>query len=82
MRVKAGDTASKVADAARQAGDQAKQAASALASDATKQAKGFLNMQVTAAYAISLRRTCVALRLHLCGSRGGGKAINAVNRSA
>jgi hypothetical protein len=48
MAAKAGDTASKVADAARQAGDQAKQAASSLASDATKQAKGFLNMQVTA----------------------------------
>jgi hypothetical protein len=38
----------KVADTARQAGDQAKQAASSLASDATKQAKSFLNMQVTA----------------------------------
>jgi hypothetical protein len=48
MAAKAGDAASKVADAARQAGDQAKQAASSLASDATKQAKGFLNMQVTA----------------------------------
>jgi hypothetical protein len=48
MAAKAGDTASKVADAARQAGDQAKHAASSLASDATKQAKGFLNMQVTA----------------------------------
>jgi hypothetical protein len=45
---KASDTASKIADAARQAGNQAKQAASSLASDATKQAKGFLNMQVTA----------------------------------
>jgi hypothetical protein len=48
VATKAGETASKVADAARQAGDQAKQAASSLASDATKQAKGFLNMQVTA----------------------------------
>jgi hypothetical protein len=48
MRPKADDAASKVADAARQAGGQAKQAATALASDATKQAKGFLNMQVTA----------------------------------
>jgi hypothetical protein len=48
MATKAGETASKVADAARQAGDQAKQTASSLASDATKQAKGFLNMQVTA----------------------------------
>jgi hypothetical protein len=48
MRAKAGDTASKIADAAREAGGQAKQAASSLASDATKQAKGFLNMQVTA----------------------------------
>jgi hypothetical protein len=48
MAAKAGDTASKVADAARQAGDQAKQAASSLASDTAKQAKGFLNMQVTA----------------------------------
>jgi hypothetical protein len=45
---KASDTASKIAYAARQAGNQAKQAASSLASDATKQAKGFLNMQVTA----------------------------------
>jgi hypothetical protein len=48
MRAKAGDAASKIADAAREAGGQAKQAASSLASDATKQAKGFLNMQVTA----------------------------------
>jgi hypothetical protein len=48
MRAKAGDTAAKIADAAREAGGQAKQAASSLASDATKQAKGFLNMQVTA----------------------------------
>jgi ElaB/YqjD/DUF883 family membrane-anchored ribosome-binding protein len=48
MRAKAGDTASKIAGAAREAGGQAKQAASSLASDATKQAKGFLNMQVTA----------------------------------
>jgi hypothetical protein len=48
MRAKASDTASKIADAAREAGGQAKQAASSLASDATKQAKGFLNMQVTA----------------------------------
>jgi hypothetical protein len=48
IATKAGETASKVADAARQAGDQAKQTASSLASDATKQAKGFLNMQVTA----------------------------------
>jgi hypothetical protein len=48
MRTKAGDAASKIADAAREAGGQAKQAASSLASDATKQAKGFLNMQVTA----------------------------------
>jgi hypothetical protein len=45
---KAGEAASKVADAARQASGQAKQAASSLASDATKQAKGFLNMQVGA----------------------------------
>jgi hypothetical protein len=45
---KAGNAASKVTDAAREASDQAKQAASSLASDATKQAKGFLNMQVTA----------------------------------
>jgi hypothetical protein len=48
MRAKAGDAASKIADAAREAGGQAKQAASSLASDATKQAKGFLNMQITA----------------------------------
>jgi hypothetical protein len=48
MRAKAGEAASKVADAARQASGQAKQAASSIASDATKQAKGFLNMQVTA----------------------------------
>jgi hypothetical protein len=48
MTAKAGDAASKVADAAREAGDRAKQAASSLASDATKQAKSFLNMQVTA----------------------------------
>jgi hypothetical protein len=48
MATKAGETASKVADAARHGGDQAKQTASSLASDATKHAKGFLNMQVTA----------------------------------
>jgi hypothetical protein len=48
MRAKAGDVASKIADAARDAGGQAKQAASSLASDATQQVKGFLNMQVTA----------------------------------
>ena len=48
MRAKAGEAASKIADAAREAGGQAKQAASSLASDASKQAKGFLNMQVTA----------------------------------
>jgi hypothetical protein len=47
-RAKAGEAASKIADTAREAGDQAKQAASSLVSDATKQAKGFLNMQVTA----------------------------------
>jgi ABC-type transporter Mla subunit MlaD len=48
MRAKARDTASKISDAAREASGQAKQAASSLASDATKQAKGLLNMQVTA----------------------------------
>jgi hypothetical protein len=49
MRAKAGEAAaSKMSDAARQASDQAKQVASSLASDATKQAKGLLNMQVTA----------------------------------
>jgi hypothetical protein len=48
LRAKAGDAASKISDAARQAGDQAKQAASSLVSDATKQAKGLLNIQVTA----------------------------------
>jgi hypothetical protein len=48
VSAKAGDTASKIADAAREVGGQAKQAASSLASDATKRAKGFLNMQVTA----------------------------------
>ena len=47
-RTRAGEAASKIADTAREAGDQAKQAASSLVSDATKQAKGFLNMQVTA----------------------------------
>jgi hypothetical protein len=47
-RAKAGEAVSKIADTAREAGDQAKQAASSLVSDATKQAKGFLNMQVTA----------------------------------
>jgi hypothetical protein len=46
VRAKGAEAASKVADAARQASGQAKQAASSLASDATKQAKGFLNMQV------------------------------------
>jgi hypothetical protein len=48
MRAKAGEAASQVADAARQASGQAKQAAASFASDATKQAKGFLNMQVGA----------------------------------
>lgn len=48
MRAKAGEAASKISDAARQASGQAKQAASSLAADATKQAKGLLNMQVTA----------------------------------
>jgi hypothetical protein len=48
LRAKAGVAASKISDAARQAGDQAKQAASSLVSDATKQAKGLLNIQVTA----------------------------------
>jgi hypothetical protein len=45
---RAGEAASKIADSAREAGDRAKEAASSLASDATNQAKGFLNMQVTA----------------------------------
>jgi hypothetical protein len=48
VRAKAGETAAQVTDAARDAGSQAKRAATSLASDATKQAKGFLNMQVTA----------------------------------
>jgi hypothetical protein len=48
MRAKAGEAVSKISEAARQASGQAKQAASSLASDATKQAKGLLNMQVTA----------------------------------
>ena len=48
MRAKAGEAASKISDAAREASGQAKQAASSLASDVTKQAKGLLNMQVTA----------------------------------
>src|SRR5256885_798107 len=48
MRAKGAEAASKVANAARQASGQAKQAASSLASDATKQAKGFLNLQVGA----------------------------------
>ena len=47
-RTRAGEAASKIADTAREAGDRAKEAASSLASDAAKQAKGFLNMQVTA----------------------------------
>ena len=47
-RAKAGEAAAKVTDAAREAGGQAKRAATSLASDATTQAKGFLNMQVTA----------------------------------
>jgi hypothetical protein len=47
-RTTASEAASKIADSAREAGDRAKEAASSLASDATKQAKGFLNMQVTA----------------------------------
>jgi hypothetical protein len=48
MRAKAGEAASKIADAAQQAGSRTKQAASSLASDASQKAKGFLNMQVTA----------------------------------
>jgi hypothetical protein len=48
MRAKGAEAASKGADAASQASGQAKQAALSLASDATKQAKGFLNMQVGA----------------------------------
>jgi ElaB/YqjD/DUF883 family membrane-anchored ribosome-binding protein len=48
MRAEAGDAAAKVADAAREAGGEAMQAASSLASDATEQAKGFFNMQVSA----------------------------------
>jgi hypothetical protein len=48
MRAKAGEAAAKVADATREAGGKAKRAATSLTSDATKQAKGFLNMQVTA----------------------------------
>jgi hypothetical protein len=48
MRSKAADAASKVADAAQQAGSQAKETAASLASDAAQQAKGLLNMQVTA----------------------------------
>jgi ElaB/YqjD/DUF883 family membrane-anchored ribosome-binding protein len=48
MRAKAGEAASKITDAARQASGEAKQGVSSLASDATERAKGFLNMQVTA----------------------------------
>jgi ABC-type transporter Mla subunit MlaD len=48
VSAKGAEAASKVANAARQASGQAKQAASSLASDATKQVKGFLNMQVGA----------------------------------
>jgi ABC-type transporter Mla subunit MlaD len=48
MRAKAGEAGSKVANAAREASGQAKRAASSLESDTTKQAKGFLNMQVGA----------------------------------
>ena len=48
MRVKAGEAASTITDAARQASGEAKQGVSSLASDATKRAKGLLNMQVTA----------------------------------
>jgi hypothetical protein len=48
MRAKAGEAASKIANAAQQAGSRTKQAASSLASDANQKAKGFLNMQVTA----------------------------------
>ena len=44
MRAEAGDAAAKVADAAREAGGEAMH----LASDATEQAKGFFNMQVSA----------------------------------
>src|SRR5260370_32105614 len=46
VRAKAGETVSKLADAAQQAGSQAKQTASSLASDANQKAKGFLNQQV------------------------------------
>ena len=46
MTATAGEATS--ADAARQASGQAKQAASSFASDATKEGKGFLNMQVGA----------------------------------
>src|ERR1044072_6620668 len=48
MRAKAGEAASKISEASRQASGQAKRAASSLESVATKQAKGLLNMQVTA----------------------------------
>src|ERR1700745_3405758 len=48
MRVKAGEAASTITDAARQASGEAKQGVSSFASDATKRAKGLLNVQVTA----------------------------------
>jgi ElaB/YqjD/DUF883 family membrane-anchored ribosome-binding protein len=46
MRGKAGETVSKVAEAAQQVGNQAKQAAASLASEANQKAKGMLNQQV------------------------------------
>src|ERR1700751_4018861 len=48
MREKAGEAASTITDAARQASGEAKQGVSSFASDATKRAKGLLNVQVTA----------------------------------
>jgi hypothetical protein len=46
-RAKAGEAISKVTDAAQQAGSHAKDAAASLASDASRKAKGLLNMQVS-----------------------------------
>jgi ElaB/YqjD/DUF883 family membrane-anchored ribosome-binding protein len=48
VRTKAGEAVSRVSEAARQAGDQAKEAASSLASEANRKAKGLLNQQVAA----------------------------------
>ena len=48
LRAKAGEAVSNLTDAAQQAGSQVKQAASSLASDTGRQARGLLNQQVAA----------------------------------